>query len=374
MDSLLSYDFILPATAVVVGFLIGFFVEKVVLGRLRVLAEGTEWPTDNIVFAAFRGIPVFWGGAAGIYVALHAVATDPEIIDLLEKLLVVAVLWSATIVAARIAAGLVTGYAGRGSTLLPSTSIIPNLVRLSVYVTGLLIILNTLEISIAPVLTALGVGGLAVALALQDTLSNVFAGLYLLAARQVKPGDFIRLDSGDEGYINDITWRSTVVRTIYDNLVIVPNAKLASAIVTNYHLPVREMLLRIPVGVEYDSDLERVEQVTVDVARETLREITGAEPATEPMVLFQAFGEFSLNFIVLLRVREYFDQYRVRHLFIKKLLPRYRAEGIRIPFPIREFQMQLDPEGPGAGHVEGPAYEESPFESNAPESREDRPT
>ena len=374
MDAIPYYEILLPAAFIVGGFLIGYFLEKVVLPRLVSLADVTIWKADNVIFPAFRGIPVFWGGALGIYLATVFAAADPGLETRLNNLLVVALLWSVTIVAARIGAGLISIYAGRSGSFLPATSLIPGLIRLSIYITGLLIILQTLDVSITPVLTALGVGGLAVALALQDTLANVFAGVYLLAARQIKPGDYVRLESGEEGYIADINWRSTSVRTILDTMVIVPNGKLASAIVTNFDLPGRDLLLRVPFGVEYDSDLEHVERVTLEVARETLLEVTGRPVHEEPRVFLQSFGEFSLNFIALLRARDYFDQYRVRHVFMKRLLQRYRAEGIAIPFPIREFQMQLSPEGPdaaGPAKVYPPDYHASAVESNAPEGRDE---
>lgn len=364
-----SPAWILPIATVLGGFLIGYFLEKVVLRRLVELADITIWKGDNIIFSAFRGIPVFWGGALGLYVALFISTNDAKLENTLDSLLAIALIWSATIVAARIGAGLMTNYANRTTTFLPAASLIPGLIRLSIYVVGLLIALNALGISIAPVLTALGVGGLAVALALQDTLTNLFAGLYLLAARQISPGNYVRIDSGDEGYVTDINWRSTTVRTIYDNTVIVPNAKLASAIVTNFHLPHQPMLLRLSIGVEYDSDLEHVERVTAEVAQAAVAEATGRKLAEAPRVFFHAFGEFSLNLIVLLRVDEYFDQYPVRHVFMKRLLQRYRQEGIRIPFPIREFQMQLSPEGPDAS-VSPPDHRDSAVDSNVPEPRD----
>lgn len=366
-------DVLIPLAFVAAGLLLGLFLEKVVLRQLQALALVTRWPTDNVIFASFKGIPLFWGAALGLYGALQFATSDPDTEAYLRSALLVAIVWSLTIVAARTGAGLVTSYAGRTGTLLPSTSIIPNLVRLTLYALGLLIVLNALGIPITPILTALGVGGLAVALALQDTLANVFAGLYLLAARQIKPGHFIRLEGGDEGYVHDITWRSTAVRTIYDNLIIIPNAKLASAVVTNYSLPQEHLLLRIAVGVDYDSDLDRVERLTAEVAREAVEEATRRKLDEEPRTYYQSFGEFSLNLVVFVRVRDYFEQYRVRHLFMKKLIARFRAEGIKLPFPIREFQMQVSPEGPEAGgsaRVYPPDLQASAAESGAAEPRE----
>ncbi len=156
------------------------------------------------------------------------------------------------------------GLAGAHAT----SSILVNLVRLVIFGLGALVILQSQGISITPVLTALGVGGLAVALALQDPLSNLFAGLQILSAKKVRIGNSIRLDSGDEGTVTDIAWRYTTVVTGLNNTVLVPNAKLASAIVTNYSMPDHEVVVNVAVGVDYGSDLEHVERVSLEVARE----------------------------------------------------------------------------------------------------------
>ena len=358
-----------PVSLVLLGFAVGIFLERVVLSQLRRLANVTRWPADNIIFAAFKGIPIFWGTTLGIYLATVFADADAEVVDLFQDLLVIAIVWSGTIVIARIGAGFVTMYASRERSILPPTSIIPNLVRAILYTIGFLIVLHQLTIDITPVLTAIGVGGLAVALALQETLGNVFAGLYILAARQLGAGDYIRIDTGDEGYITDINWRSTTVRTIYNNLVIVPNSKLASAVVTNYHKPQKEMLLRIPLGVAYDSDLDHVEKVTVEVGRSVLSAAEVAVRDEDVWIHFFGFGEFSLNFITFMRIPEYFDQYAIRHRFLKQLLKRFSEEGIEIPFPIKEFQMQLSPfdaSETNPAQVERPDYLENPGESDIP--------
>lgn len=183
-------------------------------------------------------------------------------------------------------------------------------------------------------------GGLAVALALQDTLANLFAGIHILASRKVQPGDFIRLDSGEEGYVVDINWRNTTIRQLPNNMVMVPNARLAGAILVNYHRPVEEMSVLVQVGVAYDSDLEQVERVTIDVARDVLREVEGGVPGFDPFIRFHTFGDFSVDFTVILRAREFTDQYLITHEFVKRLHRRYRAEEIEIPFPIRTVELR----------------------------------
>ena len=131
-----------------------------------------------------------------------------------------------------------------------------------------IIVLEHFGVSLTAVWTTLGVGSVAVALALQETLSNLFAGLYLLADRPVTPGDYIKLDSGQEGYVLRIGWRSTTLRTQSNNIVFVPNSTLAKAVIINYSLPELRVSVSIPVHVSYGAVPSRVEKVLLDITRE----------------------------------------------------------------------------------------------------------
>jgi small-conductance mechanosensitive channel len=220
---------------------------------------------------------------------------------------------------------------------LPAVSIVVNVVRLAVVLAGLLVILQLLGIPITPLITALGIGGLAIALALQDTLANLFSGLHILAAHQVRPGDFVQLDSGHEGFVEDINWRTTTIRTLAGNMVIIPNSKLANAIVVNYQVPEPDVAVIVPVSVAYGSNLEVVEQLTAAVARTVQREVPVAVPDFEPLVRFREFGDSGVRFNVILKAQKAEDQFVLRHEFIKRLYAAYQEAGIVIPFPMREL-------------------------------------
>ncbi len=207
---------------------------------------------------------------------------------------------------------------------------------------GILMILQAMGISITPILATLGIGGLAVALAFQDTLSNLFSGLYLIISGQVRTGDYVRLETGEEGYVNDITWRNTTIRELPNNLIVVPNTKLGSAIFKNYHLPAPEITLQVPVGVSYDSNLDQVEQITLDVAKEVMQSVSGGVAGFEPFIRYQEFQDFKINFVVFLRAMEFLDQRVIKHEFIKRLHKRYREEGIEIPYPSRNVYLKQD--------------------------------
>ena len=257
-------------------------------------------------------------------------------------MLLAAVVLTVTFGLAKVTSEIVRSGALSHSGTSSSATIFVNITRVVVLTVGLLILLDSLGVAIAPLLTALGVGGLAVALALQDTLTNLFAGVHILASRKVQPGDFIQLDNGMEGHIVDTNWRNTIVRQLPDNLVIVPNAKLAASILTNYHRPEREMSVLVQVGVSYDSDLEHVESVTREVGRDVMRTVEGAVPGHEPFIRYHTFADSSINFSVILRAAEAPAQYLIIHEFIKRLHRRYRDEKIQIPFPIRTIVPACD--------------------------------
>ncbi|MDF5715107.1 MAG: mechanosensitive ion channel family protein, partial [Rhizonema sp. NSF051] len=293
----------------------------------------------TILFKSLESIPVLLFFIAGVYAALLSYPFKPVVANVLEKIIIIVFLSSMTLVFARLTAGFVTVYSYR-KTEGVSASLISNLAKTIVLVLGTLILLETVGVQITPILTTLGVGGIAVGLALQDTLANLFSGFYLIISKQVRTGDYVKVDGEHEGYITDITWRNTTIKELSNNVIVVPNSKLSSAIFTNYHLPIKEITLTIDVGVDYNSELEQVERVTVEVAKEVMQEVSPGLLNNEPFIRFQKFGDFSIDFTVYIRLNEFFDIRIARHIFIKKLHKRYKLEGINIPFPTREVYVQ----------------------------------
>jgi small-conductance mechanosensitive channel len=322
----------------------GLAVRRTLFPRLARAAAATDSRVDDLVVVALRGPIAVWGLLVGLYAGVTLVELPPAWNLVARNLLITLVILSVSWSLSRIAAGVVGAHATSALGSLPSVRLLTNLAQVAVLLLGGLMVLQTLGISITPLLTALGVGGLAVGLALQDTLANLFAGIHILVSRQVRPGDFIRLSSGEEGYVQDITWRYTAIRQLPNNLIIVPNANLASARTSNFNLPDPEQAVLVEVGVSYDSDLSMVERVTIDVGRQIMQEVEGGVPGFTPFIRYHGFGDSSIQFTVILRGRDYVSQYLVKHEFIKRLHQRYRAEGIEIPFPIRTVRL-ADHEG-----------------------------
>lgn len=318
---------------VLASHLAGRVLARSVGQRLSQWAAKTAWKWDDLVIDALRrGVPV-WSLLFGIYVASGFWQLPPHFQDVFNRLIYVCTWLSVTFLAAQLAGKLILLSSGPFQQALPVTSLTENIARILIVVLGLLMILHGMGVSIAPLLTALGVGGLAVALALQDTLSNLFAGFYLTVSRHVRLGDYIKLDSGEEGYVEDIGWRATKIRMLPNNTVLVPNKKLGEAIIINYELPSPDLAVTVDIGVAYKSDLAHVERVTCEVAKEVMQTVPGGIPTFEPAVRFFSFGDYSIKGTVVLRAKSFVDQYLLKHEFIKRLHVRYQREGITIPFP-----------------------------------------
>ena len=149
-------------------------------------------------------------------------------------------------------------------------------------------------------------------------------------------GDFIEMEGGVSGFVEDIGWRSTRIRTLPNTMIVVPNSKIASTIITNDSLPVPEMGIVIQCGVAYTSDLEKVEKVTIDAARKIQKTVKGAVKDFEPFIRYHTFGDSNINFSIILRVESFVDRYLVTHELIKSLKKRYDKEAIEISWPVRK--------------------------------------
>ncbi len=324
-------SFIIAGGIVLLATVAGFIVERVLVAGMRRFAASTDVKFDDIIVSSLRGVARWGFFLAGVFTALPVLPIPVSLNDEITMLGRLAVLIFAIIVVGRFASGVASHYAHR---LMPSsvslTKIVVNAMVMSI---GLLIIFQTMGIKVTALLTALGVGGLAVALALQDTLANFFAGVQILASKQIRIGDYVLLDGGQEGFVSDIGWRSATLKMLNNNIVIVPNTKLAQAIVTNFSLQEREFMVRTTIGVAYGSDLEKVERITIEAAREVASRVEGASKDFEPVVRFHTFGDFSIQFNVVLRFTEYGAQFLAQHELVKALHARYQKEGIEIPFP-----------------------------------------
>ena len=326
---------IIPLMIVFTGTLVGFLFKKSIISQLKIAAKKSKWEFDDLLLKSIESQIVFWFFLISLSVGLQDIKIAEVYGTYISQILIILVISSVTHAAANLTNGILIIWSKKQGRGFPSTSMFSNFVVITVYVTGLLIILDSLKISIAPMLTALGVGGIAVSLALKDTLSDVFAGLHILLSKKVQPGDFVSLDSGEMGYIKNITWRNTTMLERANNIIHIPNNQLSSAIVKNYDSNDPSFSIKIPMGVSYDSNLEEVEKIVLEVANEIHSEMQEINKDSKPALKFRKFGESSIDFMVYFKGNKYGDQNPIIHQFIKKIHNRFKLEGIEIPFPIR---------------------------------------
>ena len=334
---------VLPASLFAGGVVLGLLLETYLFTRLRSLADRTSWRWDDLVLGSLRGMPLIWLATAGAFAAKQYVALPETWSTVVDKAFVVVVGLSLTVVGMRVAAAAIRAWARTTEGGVPSTSLLENVARILVFVLGAFLVLQNLGIKVGALVASLGIGGLAVALALQDTLSNLFAGFQIILARQIRTGDFVRLDTGEEGYVTDIQWRNTTIKNrLDDHEVVIPNSKLSNAIVKNFNLPSRPLWVGVDVGVSYDSDLEEVEEVALGVARELAEDFDLADGYPDPVLRYQSFDDSAVTFRLRLRADEFATSFPLRHAMVKRIHARFREEGINIPFPIRTL---VAPEG-----------------------------
>jgi len=335
-------EMLLPVLAVPITIILGYIIRRIIFGRLTSWSKHTKTQIDDIIISAVKGPFIIWALILGIYIAIEFSVLPENVIDIAHKVLLVLIVLSVTLVLANLSVKLIKTYSSKFEVALPVTSLTQNVSRVVIFAVGILIILKSLKIDITPILATLGVGGLAVALALQDTFSNFFAGFHIIASKQIRIGDYVKLDSGEEGYVTDITWRTTKIKMLPNNVVLIPNEKLIKVIVTNYYLPDKELAVLVNVGVHYNSDLQKVEKVTCEVAKEVMKNVQGGVQEFQPFIRYHTFADFSINFTVILRAKEFVDQYLIKHEFIKRLHKRFAQEGIIIPYPIRAINYEQE--------------------------------
>ncbi|WAS89956.1 mechanosensitive ion channel family protein [Nannocystis punicea] len=314
----------------VFALLLGLLLRFVVLPLMVRASASNDWAIDDIITARLRDRALLWSLLAGVVAAVPDLPWKARSIAVAEKVAAAALALSVTLTLMRIVSEIVgrnQSPAGGGTTLIKY--IINSLLLLL----GGGSILGLFGVSVFPALTALGVGGLAVALAFQDTLANVFAGVNLSASRQVRVGDFINVDTKIEGFVTDIGWRTTTLRTLDDLLIYIPNKRLAEAMMTNFSRPDPTMWIEVPIRVGLDVDPEVLEALLFDevrVAREVVPGLRDAPPALRLRV-----GEWALEVRLFVPIQNFVDRNPLTTTMVKRLLIRLRREGLVIPLPQR---------------------------------------
>jgi small-conductance mechanosensitive channel len=331
-----------PGLTIILGVVTGLIVEKVLLGTVRQILRHTPLELNETIASTLRGV-IFWLVTLwSIYMATFGLPYfQPTHVDLIRHMVFVMAMLLSIQLLAKVAVALARFYLTYSNvrTALPNTSIFENIIRFGVYILGMLMLLQTMGVSIVPIVTALGVGGLAISLALQDPLSNLFAGIQMILARQIRVGSTIQLENGQTGEVVDIAWRTTTLRQLSGNVVILPNNKLSSNILISYNNPHPDLTVTLQVAVPLNADLQQVETLALDVAQTVglaiIRQKMGKTKPTPftPVVRYLSYGESWINMALQLPFPVPMDGGLVRHELFKALHARFMADNISLPFP-----------------------------------------
>src|SRR3989338_6807638 len=338
-------DLITAGLIMAVALTIGFTIHFLMKVYLSTIAKRTGTVLNEMLVSALKKPMYLLVIVTGVYLSLAQINTLAGYVPVITRMYQVLVIVIFAYAASKVISSVINWGVKKQSstdsnvalTFLPLTG---KILSIFIYIIAFIAVLDQLNIKVTALIASLGVASLAIALALQDTLANFFAGIYIMADRPVRIGDFVRLENGEDGYVDEIGWRSTKVRTLPNNVIVIPNSKLAQSVITNYYLPSEEMSFLVKGGVAYGSDLDKVEKVTVRTAKEVQQTVEGATKGFEPLVRFNEFGDSNINFSIIMRVDEPVAKYHVIHELIKKLAKAYEKDGIEISWPVRKVYVK----------------------------------
>ncbi len=342
----------LAALSVLVAFLLlGALTQVALLAVIRRRRSRDPEALDVEILQAIKGPTVLFLAVLGLFLGYLVITqlTHPSVEvfhdrdEWARKVWLLIVIGEASYLASHLLQTIMSWYlrniATRTATELDDKLLPPvrRVTPMVIYAIGALLALDVVGIAISPLLAGLGIGGLAIALAVQPTLSNYFAGTYLISEGELNEGDYIELQGGPAGFVVEVGWRSTKIRNRYNNLVIIPNSKMVESIVTNFFSPSPSMNVVVNCGVSYDSDLARVEEIVVEIATEVIKDVEQAVTDGEPFFGYSAFGDSNIDFFIFLQATDRTGTFIIASEVIKRIHERFRKEGIEINYPVRKL-------------------------------------
>lgn len=324
------------AAELVLGLFLGLLARFLVIPLLARAAAKNDWPYDDLVVARVRRHVLVWAIFGSLYGAFEDMPWRPRSIAWGERITATVLALSVTMALIAIVSAIVDraqNSHGGGTTL------VKYIINALIFIGGVGAALGFFEVSIFPALTALGVGGLAVALAFQDTLANVFAGVNLTAARQIRVGDYVSVDPHTEGFVIDIGWRMTTLRALENNLIFIPNKRLGEATMTNFSRPDPSMWIELRFRVALASDPARVEAVVADEITAARAELGGLREDA-PLARLREIGPSALEYSFWVAIGNFVDRFALRHKLLTRVLLRLRSEGLEPPLPRQVVELR----------------------------------
>lgn len=319
---------------------------------LRPLTLQTKTKLDDYVFEEVRGPFKFLAFLVGLYFAFQYSAPNFVLFDKnIDQLFFLSLILAAGHTASKIADAVFYWHSTENASQTrmrlgkDAFPLARKMVKVSIYIAALLIVLSEFGVEIGPLLAGLGIAGLAVALALQSTLANFFAGLYLVSEKPARMGDRVSIDSenGLTGNIEQITWRTTHIRSPGNVLYIIPNEKFANSIIVNYDLA-REKAWPVVLkfSVPHDANLELVKTALLEVDAELKKMDANVVPEFEPVIRVDSFNEAAITMVYIFQTKTYTDRYLALHEANLLLVDKLKKYDVKQPFSSRTVVFQED--------------------------------
>jgi small-conductance mechanosensitive channel len=311
-------DIAIPVAIIAAALALGFFLERLFIRFASKFFEKRSWPIGRRLVRSFNGIITIWFGLAAFRSVLSDLPIKASALPLIGHTASALFIGSVAILFARIVVSFFRTYSTQHAGAVSSITLVENIVRAAVYLVGIFEVLHAYGVAVTPLLAALGVGGLAVALALQDTLANFFAGIYIISSRHLDPGDYVKLDSGQEGTIRDIAWRVTTMQTPMNTLIIVPNTKFSTSIITNFDRPEKSMQLVIEINLDAAANADAYEKAALESAKE-VRDAMPTATDGEPKIRYTAITSTGLTLQLSIGITDFANQAEIRHEILKRI-------------------------------------------------------
>jgi small-conductance mechanosensitive channel len=333
---LINNEFILFFIALLFLIILSYFLVDFLKKLIKRITEKTK-TLDEAVLKGIINPSYLFINIVGLYLVLKILSILDPYRMTIKKFFFIASVILFSIIISRILTVLINRWLKVQKKFEKTPKLINKILTAIIYLVALLTILDFLNIEVTPLIATLGLGGLAIGLALQTTLINFFAGIYIISDKPIGVGDYIELEGNISGFVEDIGWRSTKIKTILNCIIIVPNSKISESIIKNYSLPDEEILVLAECGVSYKSNLKKVEKVTLEVAKMIEKTVIGGVKEFTPYLRYHTFGDSNINFSVYLKVEGFANKHLIIHEFIKALKERYDKEKIEISWPVRKI-------------------------------------
>jgi small-conductance mechanosensitive channel len=329
-------DFLLVLLSIVIGLGLGILFEKTILKLLKKILNLIPKDIGNSFVDSFKNVIIFWGGVIGLYLALKHIGMGPRMTLIVRESIIVLSVMSSGLIVSRFLVYRVKYTSGQSNHGLAATSIFSNIIKILIFITSLLIALRILNVPVGPAWTALGVGGIAIALALKDTLENFFGGLQLIFSKQVKIGDYVILSNDEEGYVRDITWRNTSIETPEGSTLIIPNSKLSTASVTNCSVPDNAVISKIKFLVSAYSDVKIIEDIAINVSDNIQKNsVFRSKKEFKPIVRLKELNNFGQEWEVLVLCKKAEYSRMIKHEVLLKIITDLQSKNIPL-LPVAE--------------------------------------